>query len=55
MKDQELDGEKRFVTVGSDVIGRIIVTVYTYRGETIRLISARKATEAERKHYEKGI
>ena len=55
LKDQDADGEKRFVTVGSDAIGRIIVTVYTYRGETIRLISARKATVAERKHYEKGI
>jgi uncharacterized DUF497 family protein len=52
---QNVDGEQRFVTVGSDAIGRIIVTVYTYRGGTIRLISARKATATERKQYEKGI
>ena len=52
---QDVDGEQRFVTVGSDVIGRIIVTVYTYRGDTIRIISARKATATERKQYEKGI
>jgi uncharacterized DUF497 family protein len=52
---QDVDGEQRFVTVGSDAIGRIIVTVYTYRGDTIRLISARKATLTERKQYEKGI
>ena len=52
---QDVDGEQRFVTVGTDVIGRIIVTVYTYRGDTIRLISARKATATERKQYEKGI
>jgi uncharacterized DUF497 family protein len=35
---QNVDGEQRFVTIGSDAIGRIIVTVYTYRGDTIRLI-----------------
>ena len=52
---QDVDGEQRFVTVGSDAIGRIIVTVYTYRGEKIRIISARKATATERKQYEKGI
>ena len=55
LKDQDGDGEQRFVTVGSDAIGRIIVTVYTYRDDTIRLISARKATATERKQYEKGI
>ena len=52
---QDGDGEQRFVTIGSDAIGRIILTVYTYRGDTIRLISARKATATERKQYEKGI
>jgi uncharacterized DUF497 family protein len=52
---QDVNGEQRFVTVGSDAIGRIIVTVYTYRDDTIRLISARKATATERKQYEKGI
>jgi uncharacterized DUF497 family protein len=55
LKDQDVNGEQRLVTVGLDVIGRIIVTVYTYRGDTIRLISARKATATERKQYEKGI
>ena len=50
LKDQDVDGEQRFVTVGSDAIGRIIITVYT-----IRLISARKATATERKQYGKGI
>ncbi len=38
-------GEQRFVTVGSDLLGRILVVVYAYSGEEeIRLISARKAT-----------
>jgi uncharacterized protein len=55
MEEQVVAGEKRFVTVGSDAVGRIIVVVYTYRPNNIRLISARKATPTERKQYEKGI
>jgi len=32
-------GEQRFVTVGSDLLGRILVVVYAYSGEEkIRLI-----------------
>jgi hypothetical protein len=45
--------EQRFVTVGSDLLGRILVVVYAYSGEEeIRLISARKATPKERRVYE---
>lgn len=47
--------EQRFVTIGSDVVGRIIAVVYSYRADTSRLISARKATPTERKQYEKRI
>ena len=55
IEDQNIDGEKRFVTVGSDSIGRIVVVIYTYRENLIRLISARKATASERRYYEEGI
>jgi uncharacterized DUF497 family protein len=44
--------EERFITVGSDALGRILVVAYTWRGERIRLISARKATRTERGVYE---
>jgi uncharacterized DUF497 family protein len=44
--------EQRFATVDVDFLGRIIVLVYTYRGNDIRLISARPATKAERNVYE---
>ena len=44
--------EERFVTIGMDSLGRILVVVYTLRGERVRLISARKATPRERKQYE---
>ena len=52
-EDIESEGEQRFVTVGMDSGGRILV--YTYRGEDIRLISARSVTKRERMQYEEGI
>jgi uncharacterized protein len=52
MADEVAD-EERFVTLGMDAFGRLLVVVYTWRGEQrIRLISARKATGPERKQYE---
>ena len=44
--------EERFVTIGTDVFGRILVIVFTWRSEEIRLISARLAERRERKQYE---
>ena len=43
--------EVRFATLGMDALGRVLVVVYTWREDNIRLISARKATERERKQY----
>jgi len=43
--------EERFATLGMDALGRILVLVYTWREDNIRMISARKATEKERKQY----
>jgi len=44
--------EERWITPGKDAIGRLLVVVYTWRGETIRLISARLASRRERRAYE---
>lgn len=46
--------ERRFITLGRDETGEVLVVVYTYRGNSIRLISARKASAAERRTYERG-
>lgn len=47
--------EERFITIGMDAFGQVLVVVYTWRGEeTIRIVSARKATRAERRQYEEG-
>ena len=45
--------EQRFVTIGSDALGRVLVVVFTYRGDKIRLISARDATSTERAQYKR--
>jgi uncharacterized protein len=46
-------GEERFITLGTDAFGQLLVVVYTWRSaERIRIISARKATRQERAHYE---
>ena len=41
--------EDRFVTLGMDALGRVLVVVFTYREDRIRLISARKAVPGERR------
>ena len=52
--DLSSEAEERFVTLGSDPAGRLLVVIYTWRGERIRLISARQATGKERRRYEKN-
>jgi len=44
--------ECRFITLGLSERGRIVLVVYTYRDEAIRIISARKATTSECNMYE---
>jgi uncharacterized DUF497 family protein len=45
--------ERRWVTLGHDLFGRILVVVYSWRGDEIRIISARKAGAKERQQYGK--
>ena len=53
--DESAEGEQRFVSIGLDPPGRVLVVVHTFRGEDIRLISARRATRREGRAYEAGI
>ena len=55
LEEHAVANEQRFVTIGSDAVGRIVAVVYLYRTDNVRLISARKATPKERKQYEEGI
>jgi len=48
LEEQEVADEPRFVTLGMDFLGRILVVIATYREDDIRLISARAATSARK-------
>ena len=48
-KTKDRVDEARFVTLGRDALGRILVVVYTWRGDNVRVISARRATRRERR------
>jgi len=45
--------EKRFVTIGESLAGRLLIVSHTFDEKKIRIISARKPTKTERKDYEK--
>lgn len=51
--DERFD-EERLITIGIDAFSRVLVVVYTWRNDQIRLISARKAMRYEQKQYEQG-
>ena len=53
IREEYVEDEQRFATLGTDFLERVLVVVYTYRGAEIRLISARKATRRERRVYER--
>ena len=52
VEDPDSEGERRFVSLGTDANGQLLVTVFTLRADTIRIISARKASKQERQRYE---
>lgn len=54
MPDTSAATERRFVTLGQDALGRLLVVVYTVSAERVRLISARQATRSERRRYEEA-
>ena len=55
IEDSAALDELRWITVGANSLGLLMVVVWTERGEEIRLISVRPATPKERRAYEKGI
>ena len=53
--DEFTTNEQRYISIGMDGFGRILVVVYSWRGDKIRIISARKAVPSEVRQYESGI
>ncbi|MGD1086680.1 MAG: BrnT family toxin [Verrucomicrobiota bacterium] len=47
--------ETRHIIVGRSHEGKLLVVIHTERGDSIRIISARRASRRERKSYEEPI
>jgi uncharacterized DUF497 family protein len=45
-------GEERLLTMGQSSAGKLLVVSHIEEGDTIRIISARRATSHERRDYE---
>ncbi len=55
VEDETAIGERRWISVGLDATGRVVVIVYAQRNDKIRLVSARSATKMERRRYESRV
>ena len=55
VEDDAAEGEQRFVTIGMNAFGSLMVVVHTSRNSGSRTISVRKADPKERRNYEKGV
>lgn len=53
--NDDSSSELRFVCIGLNEFRGYLTVVFCERGDTLRIISARKATQRERKMYEKRI
>lgn len=52
MRDSFSEDEERWITLGRNEANRILVVVFAWRGDNVRLISARSATPREKNQYE---
>ena len=52
IEDGSSKGEPRWITVGTNLGGELLVVAWTERDHGERLISVRRATAKERKEYE---
>lgn len=51
IEDPDAGDEARYVTLGMDALGRLLVVVHTPRDERTLVISARKASRKEAEQY----
>ena len=55
VEDDTVEGERRFVTIGMNAFGSLMIVVHTPRGSGSRIISVRKVDPKERRNYEKSV
>ena len=53
IEDLDHSNEERWVAIGMSNVGQIIVVIYTFRDDEIRLISAPRANKHETNQYAK--
>jgi uncharacterized protein len=51
IREDRSQAEERSIVIGADDLGRVLVVAYTWRGNRIRIISARRASPGERRAY----
>jgi uncharacterized DUF497 family protein len=54
-EDPDAINEQRFFVTGVDSVKRLLTVIYTFKLQSIRVISARMASRAEAKEYERRI
>lgn len=47
--------ERRWAYLGATEPGRVLFVVYTHRGRHVRVVTAREATDREKRRYRKGV
>ncbi len=52
IEDPDAEGEQRFVTLGIDALGRVLVVVHSPRESRTRLISACQASTGQAEQYD---
>jgi uncharacterized DUF497 family protein len=55
IEDESAEGEERFVTLGANTFGFLMVVVWTPRDDDVRIISVRRPTPKERRSYEEAV
>jgi uncharacterized DUF497 family protein len=55
IEDETAEGESRFVTIGMNLFGDLMVVVHTPRSTESRIISVRRPDPRERRNYEEGL
>jgi uncharacterized DUF497 family protein len=54
LDEEHSDDEERYITIGLSNKNRLLLVAHTERDNTIRIISARKATKNEEKFYQEA-
>jgi uncharacterized DUF497 family protein len=55
VEEDSAEGEQRFVTIGMNLFGSLMVVVHSPRPDGLRIISVRKPDPRERRNYEEGV